>query len=35
MQTYTQEAWFESTLGQSLLDYEQPIYDHAVSDLFG
>ena len=35
MQTYTQEGWFESTLGQSLLDYEQPIYDHAVSDRFG
>ena len=35
MQAYTQEGWFESTLGQSLLSYEQPIYDQAVSDLFG
>ncbi len=35
MQTYTQEAWVETTLGQCLLRYEQPVYDKAVGDVFG
>lgn len=35
MQTKTQKDWFESILGQLLLGYEQSIYDHAVSDVFG
>jgi len=31
----TQDTWFETTLGQRLLDCEQPVYDRAVGDVFG
>lgn len=35
MQKYTQNIWFESTLGQHLLSREQQKYNAAVGDVFG